>query len=186
MRAGLAAGGGGLRRIELSSGGAIYAASAENDQVASRDRPIGISLPLGRPLGEIVGAQAFAMRPDAKRHRRYVWAVLRDIEQPLDVTTRVRVFANCQELSPRTRLDHPSYATSVSFFGAEHANHFAAADRSVGAASVYIDLTPTLARLDHARSLRADRLTVQLVPTCANGEANVSNIRPRRVEVVIL
>ena len=54
------------------------------------------------------------MRSDAKKYRRYVWAVLRDIEQPLDVTTRVRVFANCHDLSPRTRLDHPSYATSLS------------------------------------------------------------------------
>ena len=85
-----------------------------------------ISVPLGRPLGDIVGPQAFAIRPDrpdAKKYRRYVWAVLRDIEQPLDVTTRVRVFANCHELSPRTRLNDPSYATSVSFFGGEHASH---------------------------------------------------------------
>lgn len=120
--------GGGLRRIELPSGGAVFAAAIENQQVASRDRPIGISLPLGRSLGDIVGPQAFAVRPDAKKYRRYVWAVLRDIEQPLDVTTRVRVFANCHDLSPRTRLDHPSYATSVSFFGGEHGEHHAAAD----------------------------------------------------------
>ena len=43
-----------------------------------------------------------------------------------------------------------------------------------------------LARMDHPRSLRSDRLTVQLLPQCSNSEANVSNIRPRRVEVVIL
>ncbi len=178
--------GAGLRRLELPSGGAIYAAAAENEQIASRDRPIAISLPLGRPLGDIVGAQAFAMRPDAKKYRRYVWAVLRDIEQPLDVTTRVRVFANCHDLSPRTRLDHPSYATSVSFFGSEHANHYAAGDRSTAGMSMYVDLTPTLARMDHPASLRSDRLTVQLLPHCSNSETNVSNIRPRRVEVVIL
>ena len=52
--------------------------------------------------------------------------------------------------------------------------------------SVYVDLTQALARMDHPRSLRADRLTVQLLPNCSNSEANVSNIRPRRVEVVIL
>ena len=45
----------------------MYAAAAENDQVASRDRPIGISLPLGRPLGEILGPQALAFRPDRPR-----------------------------------------------------------------------------------------------------------------------
>ncbi len=115
-----------LRRIDLPSGGTIYAAAADNDQIASRDRPIGISVPLGRPLGDIVGAQALAFRsdrPDAQRHRRYVWAGLRDIEPPLDVTTRVRVFVNCHELSPRTGLNDPSYATSISFFGGEHLVH---------------------------------------------------------------
>jgi len=81
-----------LRRIELPSGGAIYAAAADN-QVPSRDRPFGISV----PLGDIVGAQALAFRPDrpdAKHHRRYIWADLRDIEPPLDATTRVRVIVN--------------------------------------------------------------------------------------------
>ncbi len=112
--------------------------------------------------------------------------MLRDIEPPLDATTRVRVFVNCHDLSPRTRLNDPSYATSVSFFGGEHANHDGAGERSRRRPSVYVDLTQTLARMDHPRSLRADRLTVQLLPHCSNSEANVSNIRPRRVEVVIL
>jgi len=183
-----------LRRIELSSGGTIYAAAADNTEVASRDRPIGISVPLGRPLGDIVGAQALAFRPDrpdAKQNRRYVWAALRDIEPPLDATTRVRVFVNCQELSPRTGLNDPSYATSVSFFGGDHRGHDEAGgrgqiQRSDSGTSVYIDLTQALARLDNPRSLRSDRLTVQLLPHCSSSEANVSNIRPRRVEVVIL
>jgi hypothetical protein len=52
--------------------------------------------------------------------------------------------------------------------------------------SMYVDLTPTLARMDYSASLRSDRLTVQLLPHCSNSENNVSNIRPRRVEVVIL
>jgi tyrosinase len=184
--------GGGLRRIELPSVGALYAAAAENEQIASRDRPIGISVPLGRPLGEILGPQALAYRPDrpdAKKYRRYVWAALRDIEQPLDATTRLRVFCNCHELSSRTRLNDPSYVTSVSFFGAGHAGHGAEGDGVVGTpagSSVYFDLTQALARMDHPQGLRSDRLTVQILPNCANSEANVSNVRPRRVEVVIL
>jgi tyrosinase len=180
--------GGGLRRIELPSSGAMYAAAVGNDQIASRDRPIAISLPLGRPLGEIVGPMAFAFRPDrpdAKKYRRYVWAALRDIERPLDSTTRVRVFCNSPELSPQTPLDHPGYATSVSFFGAEHASH-GAAEPGAGGPSIHVDLTPTLARMDHPETLRSDRLTVHLLPHCANSENNVSNIRPRRVELVIL
>jgi tyrosinase len=187
----LASLGAGLRRIEMPAGGAIQVAVAENEQIASNDRPIGITVPLGRPLGEIVGPQAFAYRPDrpdTSKYRRYVWAVLRDIEVPLDATTRLRVFCNGHELSPRTKLDDPSYATSVSFFGREHAGHDAEpqARGPGGGASVCVDLTPALARLDHPRSLRGDRLTVQLLPHCANGQANAANVRPRRVEVVIL
>ena len=125
---------------------------------------------------------------EANKYRRYVWAALRDIEPPLDATTRLRVFVNCHELSPRTRLNDPSYATSVSFFGGAHAGHGAEGGTvaASGGSSVYFDLTQALARMDHPRSLRSDRLTVQLLPNCANSEANVSNVRPRRVEVVIL
>jgi hypothetical protein len=122
------------------------------------------------------------------RNRRYVWAVLHGIEAPLDTTTRLRVFCNGRELSARSRLDDPSYATSVSFFGGEHGGHDGdALARGPGSgSSVCVDLTPALGRLDHPRSLRGDRLTVQLLPHCANAEARVSNVRPRRVEVVIL
>jgi tyrosinase len=62
-RDGIAAGPG-LRRIELPAGGTIHAAVAENNEIASRGRPIGISVALGRPLGDILGPQAFAYRPD--------------------------------------------------------------------------------------------------------------------------
>jgi tyrosinase len=176
----------GLRRVDLPAGGAVQVAVAENQQTASRDRPIGISVPLGRPLGEIVGPQAFAFRPDrpaAMKYRRYVWAVLRDINQPIDITTRVRVFCNSKEISPRTQLSDPGYATSVSFFGG-HAGH--GGDRASAGASVCVDLTAALARMEGQRALRGDRIDVQILPHCGNSEANVSNIRPRRVEIVIL
>jgi len=104
-----------LRRIELPSGGAIYAAAADNDQVPSRDRPFGISV----PLGDIVGAQALAFRPDrpdAKHHRRYIWADLRDIEPPARRHHPRPRDRQCHELSPRTGLNDPSYATSISLF----------------------------------------------------------------------
>jgi tyrosinase len=183
----LVAAGTGMRRIDLPAGGAVQVAVAENQQIASRDRPIGIDVPLGRPLGDIVGPQAFAFRPDrpeAMKYRRYVWAVLRDIDQPLDTTTRVRVFCNSREVSVRTQLSDPGYATSVSFFGGGHGDH--GGEDVPRGASVCVDLTSTLARLDDPRVLRGDRLNVQLLPHCSNSEANVSNIRPRRVEIVIL
>jgi hypothetical protein len=50
---------------------------------------------------------------------------------------------------------------------------------------VCIDLTPALARMD-ARNYRGDRLTVQFLPSGASGEAHVSHVRPRRVEIVVI
>ncbi len=181
--------GGGLQRYALATGDTIEVAAAEIDQIASRERPLAITVPLGRPLGDILGSNAFARAGNLgdRRYRRYVWAVIRDIEPPLDATTRVRVFCNGAALSQRTRLSDPGYATSMSFFGSEHMRQGGMGhEAGHGAASVSIDLTSSLAQMAHPRQLRSDRLTVQLLPQCANSEANVSNIRPRRMEVVIL
>lgn len=175
-----------LYRHTLVTGDTIEVAAAENDRIASSERPLAVVVPLGRPLGDILGPGALTRTGDLgdRRYRRYVWAVVRDIEPPLDVTTRVRVFANCADLSPRTQITDPTYATSMAFFGSEHARHGAAGTGDgANGTSVCIDLTPSLARMP---SLRQDRLIVQLLPHCANTEANVSNIRPRRVEIVIL
>jgi tyrosinase len=181
-----AAAGGGLRRIELPFGGAVQVAVADNHDTASRDRPIAHNVPLGRPLGEIVGAQAIALRPDRPdqmRYRRYIWAVLRDIEAPLDATTRLRVFCNGRALSARSGLDDPGYATSVSYFGGHGSQ---AKGHGAGGVSVCVDLTPALARMDHRRGLSGDRLSVQLLPHCTDRRAEASRVRPRSVEVVIL
>lgn len=178
--------GGGLRRIDLP-GGAIYVAAAENSEPASRERPLAISVPLGRPLGEIVSMAAMQPRPARqRREQRYVWAIIRDVEPPLDAATRVRVFCNCVDLSPRTSVADRSYATSWSFFGGEHAGHDALAQAGAGeGVSVCIDLTPALTRMD-ARHYRGDRLTVQFLPSGDSSEAHVSHVRPRRVEIVVI
>ena len=126
-------------------------------------------------------------RPEGARDRRYVWAVIRGIAPPPDATTRVRVFCNCHDLMPSTRLDHPSYSTSFSFFG-DHRGGAADAHASHGnsGASVCVDLTPALARMGNPRTLRSDRVTVQLLPQCASSQAQASAVRARCVEVVVL
>jgi hypothetical protein len=182
-----------LQRIALASGGAVEMAAAENDQVASRDRPIGVTVPLGRPLAEVVQASAGAGAP-----QRRIWAVIRDIEPPADNTTRVRVFVNCGELSPSTPVTHPTYATSLSFFATEHgdhggdhgghrhghhAGHQAHAQHGGMTSSALVDLTPTLARMGRTTGIVGDRIVVQLVPAGGNG---ASRVRPRRVEVAVI
>ena len=178
--------GGGVRRIELRNAGTIYVAGAENGAVASRDQPIGISVPLGRLLTDIVNPAAFtanASQPSVRADRRYVWAVVHDVELPLDKTTRVRIFCNCQELNARSGPNDPAYATSLSFFGGDHGH--GNGESAPRTSSVCVDLTPALARFEPER-LQIDRLTVQLLPECQNREAHASDVRPRRVEIVVI
>ena len=179
----------GQSEIPLRSGGVIRMASAESREIAYRERPVEIPVLLGQPLGDFVGARAMGWRPDrprAVRNRRYVWAVIRGVAQPPDPTTRVRVFCNCHELTPGTRVDDPSYATSFSFFGGHYGAGGGGGHGGHGAGSLCVDLTPALARMDNPRSLRSDRLTVQLLPTCANRDAGLSAVRTRCVEIVVL
>lgn len=182
--------GGGVRRIDVRNNGTVYVATTENETVASRDRPIGISIPLGRPLGDIVNPVTLSTRPDsqdARQNRRYVWAIFHDVEPPLDATTRVRVFCNCRGLTARTGPDDQSYATSISFFGRDHGSHGGTMSESgPGSNSLCVDLTSTLARVESPLGLRNNRLMVQLLPQCSNAEVNASNVRPRRVDVVII
>lgn len=156
---------------------------ADNQNAASKNRPIGISVPLGRPIQQIVQPADLAIGAggrNAGHRRRYVWAFVHDIEPPLDKATRIKLFCNCQELTPQTPTDDPSYLTSMSFFGGEH-SHDGGTGTSNGSAC--IDLAPALARADQ---LSSDRLTLQFAPNGMNNEPNVSNTRPKRVEVVIL
>jgi hypothetical protein len=92
------------------------------------------------------------------------------------------VFCNCHDLSARTHVGDPSYATSLSFFGGRHMNHGAHG----GGMAVCVDLTPALGRMANPQSLNSDRLTVQLFPAGANGQSRATVIRPQRVEIVII
>ena len=56
-------------------------------------------------LGQSAVLHASGAASEARGNRRYVWAFLHDVEMPLDAATRLRTFVNCQELTPRTRID---------------------------------------------------------------------------------
>jgi hypothetical protein len=165
------------RRHRLPSGGSFYVAAADNDRAASRERPVAVPLALGQSLNDVVGPD-----PDAPPPRR-IWATIRDMEPPKDRTTRLHVFANAEDLSARTRLDHPSYATSVSFFSGSHGQHSGGPGYSVS-----VDLTPTLRRMarDRARGLQNNQVVLQMMPVCRGADSTASAVRPRRVEVVII
>ncbi len=186
-----------LSRIELPSGGALQMAAVSNEQAASRERPVGVTVSLGRPLSELIRpAPSAAGEPSssaAPRVRQCIWAIIRDIDAPTDLTTRVRVFCNRDGLSPATQLSDEHYVTSLSFFGighshqspsnaSAHSHHGHGAKRS---APVCVDLTPCLSRIRDRSQFRDDKIVVQFMPVCQNGTPG-SVVRPRRVEVVVI
>jgi tyrosinase len=170
----------GTRRIALASGDAIYVSAANIDRAASREQPIGIPVPLGRPLQDVLNARMPSAVGSHNSERR-IWATIRDIEPPRDKTTRLRVFVNCENFSQRTQIGDPSYATSISFFSGEHARHNGGYGPSVS-----VNLTPTLRKMNRIRLLQGDRVTLQLLPQCRGSDAAGSRVRARRVEVVVI
>ena len=188
---------GALHRVGLPAGGAFYVASAENDHAAAHARAISIPVPLGRPLSEAIkgGPMAAASPMERRRDRQYVMAVLRDVDAPTEPSTRVRMFVNREGVDINARAADPHYVTTLSFFGAGHADHRAqhgghhgqhAAQPSTGGTSLAIDLTPALSRLRGTKHFRTDKITVQLMPVCRYANSATSVMRPRRVEIAIL
>src|SRR5262249_47515786 len=84
----------GVRRIDIASLGSTSAASTDNSPVGTREKPLGVNVPLHRSLSEMLGPEArlgpVAGETEARRDRRYVFAFMHDIELPLDPTTRVQ------------------------------------------------------------------------------------------------
>jgi tyrosinase len=182
-----------LQRYGTASGDGFYATAVDNDRAAAHERGIGIPVSLGRPLSEIVRpAPAAQTSPaDRQRNRQCIWAVLRDCDVPADPDTRVRVFVNRDGLDPAARAADPHYVTSISFFGTGHAEHGGAHGHHPSSippsgSTTSIDLTPALQRLRGSRSLRTDKLTIQLIPVCRSGDRTASVVRPRRVEIAVL
>lgn len=196
----------GAQRIALAGGGAWHIACAESSDTATRDRPVSIPVPFGRPIGDYVKADALAssrLYTNGSDDRQCVWAMLRDIEPPKDPKTRVRIYLNREGLLPNTSIGDPHYVTSLSFFGTEHMqhamdssspmNHHAQHNMSsmssstpVAGGCATVDLTAALARLSGTRYFRNDRLVVQLMPVCPGGDSAGTAVRARRVEIAVI
>ena len=110
-------------------------------------------------------------------------------------TTGIEIIDEAERTARPRDLFWPWFAANVSVFGISYAAFVLGFGISfwqavlvtvVGGASLCIDLSQPLARMGQPRGPRTDRLTVQLLPRCESNETHVSNIRPRRVEVVVL
>jgi tyrosinase len=116
----------------------------------------------------------------APRFPARVMAVIGDMAPPAQGNSEVRVFLNCEYLSPETPTTDPSYVTSFTFFGGDHAAHG-------GNMSVVVDLTSAVANLRRAQKPVGDRLQVQLMPVAVPGtKAQDVTFKPGYVQVEVL
>jgi tyrosinase len=102
-----------------------------------------------------------------------------EVEPPAELPPVVRVFLNCDYLSPETPAEDPHYVGSFSFFMNGHGNH----GRSQQSVFVSLDLTLTLLALQDAGRLPAEELILQLQPVALD-EENEQQREPSAINVL--
>jgi tyrosinase len=129
-------------------------------------------------LEGLQSAQSLALQSPGKPKQApsRIIAYIRDVEQPKEGNTEVRVFINCPYLAPDTSPQDRHYAGSFTFFGGgEHAEH----DNK---ASYLIDITDTVAKLRQAGE-EVKEINVQLMPVPIPGVPNPPEVKVGSVEV---
>jgi tyrosinase len=97
---------------------------------------------------------------------------------------QVRVFLNCDYLSPETPPFDPHYVGSFTFFGGHaHAGHSHAG--SDGAARFALDLTATLLALEGVGRLPTEPLMLQLQPVAIRASQEAAPVKVQSIELVV-
>ncbi|MGH7488907.1 MAG: tyrosinase family protein, partial [bacterium] len=152
-----------LQSFSSPKGGVVQLAVVNNTLAATSNRPISVPVTLGRNVREILKIpQLPPSGPSAPLFAapQRVIATLIGMQPPKDTSTRVRLFVNCDYLSPRTPLSDPHYVTSISFFSSEPADMDHDGDYTVSA-----DITAALSKVARVQDLHGDQIVVQLLPS---------------------
>jgi tyrosinase len=104
---------------------------------------------------------------EEKQGEKKLVLLLDGVTTPANIGTTVRVFLNCDYLTPATPLDDPHYATSFTFFVAQH-DHATGENHSLQ--SFAIDITETARNLAVTGGRLEDGLAVQLLPLTFDGK----------------
>jgi tyrosinase len=175
----------GLIKVQLSTGSGIEIASASNEASASVAQPLSMPVALGRSLTEAIRPaplpSSASGEPVLAEAEQRVVARIIGLQAPKDPTTRVRIFVNCDYLSPKTPTSDPHYVTSFSFFNSEHMH-----DEGQVETTINVDLTASLSRVARTVGLQGNELIVQLMPVAAKAFTEETEVRPVRVEIAII
>jgi tyrosinase len=173
------------RRINLTDQKLLL--KIPNTAVARLNTALEMTAPLSGAALEVIGgvqSSNIEMRAQAEASTdgpARLIAVITDIAPPKSGNALVRVFVNCDYLSPVTPPSDPHYAGMFTFFATEHAEH------GSGNPSYLIDLTDAVTRLRRSQRDLGDRLSVQLMPIpVPGGPREGVEFRPAGVEVAVV
>jgi tyrosinase len=157
---------------------------ASSDKGGTVDKTAPLTIPLTAPakiqdlIGDVGLFQSGSPDNSSRVESRRVFTTINSILPPSDLSTSVRIFVNCDYLSPETNTDDPHYVTTVSFFGVDHhASH--------NGVSISVDLTSALGTARRNGSLGSDQLLVQFMPV-GSAEPEATAIKIGRVDAAIL
>ncbi|RWD94250.1 tyrosinase family protein [Mesorhizobium sp.] len=143
----------------------ILVAAANVERKVDITAPLSVPLVAPAPIDTLLGNLGFIQSgmpaPELGANNVRVLAKISSIVPPHDQSTAVRVFINCNYLSPETPVTDPHFVTTISFFeDTEHGGHAGMGNTR----SVSIDLTSTLATVRRNGDLGTDKLLIQLMP----------------------
>ncbi|MBD9541445.1 tyrosinase family protein [Ensifer sp. ENS04] len=109
---------------------------------------------------------------EAQSSEKRLFLFLNGVSKPRDTRMKVRVFLNCDYLTPLTPVDDPHYAASFTFFVADHGMDAHADHESQ---SFAFDVTEVARKLAITGARSQDELTVQLLPLGFDGKPMEDN-----------
>lgn len=133
--------------------------------------------------GDVFNLRTQLMQAPSHQEKRVI-AVLSDITPPEGGNADVRVFLNCDYLSPETPTSDPHYVDTFSFFGGHHQGH--AGHDGNSKVSLILDLTQTVQALGRQNRIRNNDLRVQIMPVPLPGQREAKPITPGRVDIAII
>jgi tyrosinase len=155
------------------------------EAVATTAEPLSVALRCTLPVPQLIDR---ALRPVSPESIAVAGRVVAFIAAELPanaLSPQVRVFLNCDYLSPETPPFDPHYVGSFTFFGGGHAHTGHDHAGSDGTTRFALDLTDTLLALEGVGRLPTESLVLQLQPVAIHTLREAAPVKIRSVELVV-
>jgi tyrosinase len=153
--------------------------------IATTEEPLSVVLRSPLPVPQLFNKVLRLASPESNAVAGRAIALITADPPTNSLSPEVRVFLNCDYLSPATPAYDPHYVDSFVFFGGGHDAHPGHGHAGpAGALRFALDLTPTLLALQDAGLSPTDQLVLQLQPV-AIGTGQAAPVKIQSVELVV-